>query len=364
MHTTQAQDWTTDPRVELDIIGVIEGADKSSTVSVAGDYLKHYEQCFAEFRNLPINVMEVGIRSGASLRTWKWYFSNATIVGLDINPRYKVYAEDRVIVRIGSQADGSFLDDVCGAFPPSIFIDDGSHLAEHNIFTFEHVFPLLKPGGLYVVEDIFLHFGANAAHWQTARRRDASAYFLDLARSKLARMPVPGHETPPPSDIIGDIDGILFIGGAAIIRKRHAARAIERALAVGRQRIAERALGPDAQLRLASYVLRHNGAPQEAEAACREAIATGGRTLRALTLLAAALLRRDLAHEALPLLREAAAVSPEPNGTAPGQLTELARVQMLAGLTQEAVLTLKETLRIAPGNERARRMLTHVAGPG
>ncbi len=35
-----------------------------------------------------------------------------------------------------------------------IIIDDGSHINEHVIETFKMLFPLLKDGGLYVIEDI------------------------------------------------------------------------------------------------------------------------------------------------------------------------------------------------------------------
>lgn len=36
---------------------------------------------------------------------------------------------------------------------PEIIIDDGSHINEHVIETFKFLFPLLKVGGIYVVED-------------------------------------------------------------------------------------------------------------------------------------------------------------------------------------------------------------------
>ena len=40
-----------------------------------------------------------------------------------------------------------------GTGAPDIIVDDGSHLNEHVIETFEVLFPLLKDGGIYVVED-------------------------------------------------------------------------------------------------------------------------------------------------------------------------------------------------------------------
>ena len=52
------------------------------------------------------------------------------------------------------QADAGFLQKVAGEFGPfDLIIDDGSHVNAHVITTFEVLFPLLKTGGLYVVED-------------------------------------------------------------------------------------------------------------------------------------------------------------------------------------------------------------------
>jgi len=52
---------------DLDIIGVLEGTDKSSSVSSAWDYLRHYQALFAPWRDQPINFIEIGVGRGASL---------------------------------------------------------------------------------------------------------------------------------------------------------------------------------------------------------------------------------------------------------------------------------------------------------
>ena len=35
-----------------------------------------------------------------------------------------------------------------------MIIDDGSHVPAHQLLGFKLLFPLIKPGGLYVIEDI------------------------------------------------------------------------------------------------------------------------------------------------------------------------------------------------------------------
>ena len=46
--------------------GALAGTDKSSSVSWCWDYLRHYEELFRPFRDQPINLLEIGVASGAS----------------------------------------------------------------------------------------------------------------------------------------------------------------------------------------------------------------------------------------------------------------------------------------------------------
>jgi hypothetical protein len=62
--------------------------------------------------------------------------------------------EKRIKIFKGSQVDIDFLENVCkqaGVF--DLIIDDGSHINEHVIKSFEFLFPKLKKGGIYVIED-------------------------------------------------------------------------------------------------------------------------------------------------------------------------------------------------------------------
>ena len=49
-------------------------------------YFPIYEKHFGPIRNKPIKILEIGILNGGSLEMWRYYFSEATIVGIDINP--------------------------------------------------------------------------------------------------------------------------------------------------------------------------------------------------------------------------------------------------------------------------------------
>jgi hypothetical protein len=43
-----------------------------------------YEKYLRKFQNKKINILEIGIESGNSLKIWSDYFSKGKIVGLDI----------------------------------------------------------------------------------------------------------------------------------------------------------------------------------------------------------------------------------------------------------------------------------------
>lgn len=67
----------------LDSIGLRYGTDKASP---SNDFLSFYERYFEPLRGRPIKLLEIGVMDGASLRTWRDYFPNGTIIGVDINP--------------------------------------------------------------------------------------------------------------------------------------------------------------------------------------------------------------------------------------------------------------------------------------
>lgn len=123
-------------------------------------YADHYERHFAPFRWKRIKLMEIGIggdadpsAGGGSLRMWERYFRRGQIIGVDIHDK-SPHAARRISIYKGDQGDSTFLKHVVAETGlPDIIIDDGSHLNHHVIGSFEVLFPLLKPGGIYAIED-------------------------------------------------------------------------------------------------------------------------------------------------------------------------------------------------------------------
>lgn len=123
-------------------------------------YTKHYQANFSKFKYKKIKLFEIGVggyhypdRGGNSLRMWKRYFPFGCIFSLDIYDKSFV-EESRIKIFQGSQVDENVLDKIIGHMgEPDIIIDDGSHINEHVITTFQFLFPKLKNGGIYVIED-------------------------------------------------------------------------------------------------------------------------------------------------------------------------------------------------------------------
>ena len=151
-----------------------------------GHYFEVYRKVFETRRLQPLRILEIGVYLGSSLSLWRKYFSHAStlVVGIDIQPNCAQFAApaDGIEVRIGSQTDAIFLQQVVAEFGPfDIIIDDGSHHTAHQIQSFNHLFAGgLKPGGLYLVEDL------HASYWPGWI--DSEKTFLDICKELIELM--------------------------------------------------------------------------------------------------------------------------------------------------------------------------------
>ncbi|RAS71037.1 hypothetical protein C8D87_1011338 [Lentzea atacamensis] len=144
-------------RQDLGELSVTFGSDKWGDLHW---YTQHYERHFARLRDEPVRVLEIGIggyadpdSGGASLRMWQRYFRRGLVHGLDIAE--KNVTGPRIMTVRGDQSDAEFLGRLGEELGPfDVVIDDGSHLNEHVRISFHALFPHVRPGGLYVVEDL------------------------------------------------------------------------------------------------------------------------------------------------------------------------------------------------------------------
>jgi hypothetical protein len=140
----------------LDRLGKIYRTDKAGSHS----YTPHYQAHLKKFKFKRIHLLEIGVggyedpqNGGSSLRMWKKYFPFGKIFSFDIFDK-SALQERRIKIFQGSQVDADFLDKVIQEMGTiDVIIDDGSHINEHVIETFKLLFPKLKDGGIYIIED-------------------------------------------------------------------------------------------------------------------------------------------------------------------------------------------------------------------
>jgi hypothetical protein len=127
-------------------------------------YMEYYWWHLHHWAQQPVTLLEIGVFQGQSLKMWESLFPNGAIHALDINPECVQYANPpRTTVTIGSQADPAALEQwaASAAAPIDLIVDDGSHIMEHLRISFLHLFPKLRPGGIYVLEDLGTCYWAN-----------------------------------------------------------------------------------------------------------------------------------------------------------------------------------------------------------
>lgn len=131
-------------------------------------YTYLYDLIFESYKEKEIDFLEIGLAAGGpevggpidrkldspSIQMWLEYFPRARIYGFDISdfshmrrPRFTFIRGDS-----GSAKDLERLANASAGF--DVVIDDGSHASYHQQLAFRHLFPKLRRGGTYIIEDL------------------------------------------------------------------------------------------------------------------------------------------------------------------------------------------------------------------
>ena len=118
------------------------------------NYHEIYEFFLKDFYDSEGGMIEIGIDSGYSLNMWLNLFKNATIYGADKNKKYK--GERHQVYQVDQSIESELKDFAKKMENKGIFFinDDGSHIPEHQLLTFNVLFPILEDGGIYIIEDV------------------------------------------------------------------------------------------------------------------------------------------------------------------------------------------------------------------
>lgn len=138
--------------MNLNDLGLKFDTDKSSQDH---NYLDSYENALM---TVPVkSLLEIGIAGGQSLRMWGEFFPFAKIVGTDISGEYLIN-EGNISSLVINQNDVDGMRSLQQAFDFDVIVDDGSHYWGDQLLSFFVLFPNMKPGSIYIMEDVHTSF--------------------------------------------------------------------------------------------------------------------------------------------------------------------------------------------------------------
>lgn len=193
-------------------------------------YLPHYLRAF-ETMAAPQLIVEFGVFHGASIRWLLERFPKAQIIGADILPVQPDWPVDPRVhyVQLDQGNEGSvagLLQRLSGQI--DLLIEDGSHYPWHQMNCLRHGIPAMRPGGVYILEDIHTAHPDHPTFHQavaTDPRRAAALHLLLAAEHGCTlRQPLPAGRRAALAAAIGwtpeDLDSWLTrVQGLDVIRR-------------------------------------------------------------------------------------------------------------------------------------------------
>jgi SAM-dependent methyltransferase len=115
-----------------------------------------YDKVLSPLREDITKFVEIGTYNGGSIELWRDYFKNATVYGLDIDfSRVQLRSENRIELINLDQSNKEQLNNFASEHNDiDVILDDGSHKMEDQQITFATLFKSLKPGGIFIIEDL------------------------------------------------------------------------------------------------------------------------------------------------------------------------------------------------------------------
>jgi len=116
---------------------------------------------------------------------WRDYFGRkARIIGVDIEPKCAKLGGKQIEIVIGDQEDRDFLSSLRDRIGPiDIVIEDGGHTMTQQINTFEEIWPGVRDGGVFLIEDLHTSYWDN---YGGGMRRPGT--FIEYAKNLVDQM--------------------------------------------------------------------------------------------------------------------------------------------------------------------------------
>lgn len=140
-----------DFNMPLPITELCNIATNCKTDKAKHGYTRIYYELFKSMRYDGLNILEIGVRKGYSLKMWSIFFPNSNVYGIDIKP-----LDINNCYRADQKDYGQMMAalDYFNLKSLDIVIDDGSHFQSDQQKSLEILFPYLRSGGYYIIEDV------------------------------------------------------------------------------------------------------------------------------------------------------------------------------------------------------------------
>lgn len=194
-------------------IGVEHATDKAWH-----DYLRRYAPLLDPLRDQPLRFLEMGVLTGQSMETWSAYFNHpdARMVGLDFQDWGWKPTDPRQSLHIGGQQDRGMAMKLISTYGPfDVIIDDAGHFAATQVEAFQLYWPAVKPGGIFIVEDLhsvhcgqLSNYSCNIIQW-----------FAKLIEEMQDPAGAKGCAAVTKTDKWVDVESVSFQKGFVVIRK-------------------------------------------------------------------------------------------------------------------------------------------------
>lgn len=135
-------------------------------------YIDFYAEQMTKRSN--VSVLEIGVEYGHSIAMWQEYFSNSRVYGIDIKQNKLEFPLDNFV--LGDATNPEVIKKNFSRNKFDYVIDDGSHVVKDQIAAFDLIFPKMKKGGKYFIEDV----NGDAAIHSISKHLYGNGYSFDI----------------------------------------------------------------------------------------------------------------------------------------------------------------------------------------
>jgi cephalosporin hydroxylase len=171
---------------------------KKSDKDTVHSYIELYDKLLDRLKDTALNVIEIGISKGGSIKMWKDYFTRANVYGIDLTDYKKLdhkngiddvaikyinnelIKEDRINLFIGQSGyDKNFIDKKFKDIKFDFVIDDGPHTLQSMKDCINLYLPLLSENGILIIEDVQNILWFNELEKETPEEYKENIFYYD-----------------------------------------------------------------------------------------------------------------------------------------------------------------------------------------